>query len=655
MQISIIVPCYNAVGKIERCLSSLQAIDFSADQFEVIFVDDCSTDGSYALLQRHAKAQPNWHLYQLTKNSGSPSAPRNKGLAEACGDYVFFLDSDDEIFPDTLTIHLQHAKLTDACIVRGYLIADAGRVQQPMNKVHNWQTSLTREQRIAAIISHQSTIPCSLIKRSLLQSQQITWPEAIRMGEDSYFLAQVLSVAQKVEYLEHPTYIYNQRRSFVASSTQSYGARELSNHLHVWQAVQQFMASAGVNYFALRLQKALQAVLASLVFRNRYDIDKTLFLQFAEFVSNNWPLITTFNYIPRNRELLQTLLQRDYVSFCALCKPRLLIAGYDLKFIRPVLPALADYFTLELDEWPGHNSHNPADSLKKLSQADYIWCEWLLGNAVWYSQHKTAEQKLVSRMHRFELSREFGEQVTLDGVNAITTVSVLFFERLLERFPAIPRQKVRLLPNFVDVAGYQQTQFTDSRFTLAMIGYVPAKKGLLQGLQILAALRQKDQRYQLKLFGKAPTDLPWLSNHPDELAYFADCQQQIAALGLTNAVEFVGFADIKQALAQYQVGFVLSVSDSVRELPGFESFHLAVADAYAAGAVGLVKHWIGSEYVYPSQMISPDQQSLIQQIWQLTHDEAAYRELQQLGLNFINQHYSAAQFVQRVRQLYDEI
>ena len=320
-----------------------------------------------------------------------------------------------------------------------------------------------------------------------------------------------------------------------------------------------------------------------------------------------------------------------------------------------MLPALAEYFTLDIDEWPGHDSHDATQSLQKLSQADYIWCEWLLGNVVWYSKHKTASQKLICRMHRFELSREFGDALQLDGIDAITAVSVLFFERLLERFPAIPRHKARLLPNFVDVAGYQQTRYDDSRFNLAMIGYVPSQKGLQQAIDVLTQLRQKDSRYRLTLFGKAPADLPWLKNHPDELAYFADCKQMLSQRGLTQAVHYVGFADIKQALAQYNIGFVLSLSESVMQLPGFESFHLAVADAYAAGAVGLVKHWIGSEYVYPQQMITADLPALVARIWQLSQDENAYRELQQAGLGFIERQYSASAFVQQVRKLYDEI
>ncbi|NKB78739.1 glycosyltransferase [Ochrobactrum daejeonense] len=50
MKISIVVPCYNARGKIETCIGSLRSIDFPAEEFEVIFVDDCSTDGTHSYL-----------------------------------------------------------------------------------------------------------------------------------------------------------------------------------------------------------------------------------------------------------------------------------------------------------------------------------------------------------------------------------------------------------------------------------------------------------------------------------------------------------------------------------------------------------------------------------------------------------------------------
>ncbi|MDP5131425.1 MAG: glycosyltransferase [Paraglaciecola sp.] len=654
MDVSIIIPSYNALGKLERCLTSLRNQTIAPDRYEVIFVDDCSTDGTFAYLQHQAATEPNWRVMQLPQNSGSPSRPRNLGTAKAKGEYVFFLDCDDEILPDTLEVHYAHAKATNACIVRGYLLADDGKQQRAYNRLTQWQSSLTRQQRVEQVIGYQSTIPCSLIKRQLLQ-QDILWPEELRMGEDSVFLASVLASARVIEYLEHPTYIYNQRSSFTASSTQAYGARELSNHLQVWQRVQKLLASQGVNYLQLRLQKALQAVLQSLIFRNKYDISPELFNQFADFIIQNWVLIGSFDYAERYKSILLALSTRDFVAFQALTKPRLLVAGYELKFIQAALPLLAQYFDIQTDEWSGHNSHNEAVSRIKLQWADFIWCEWLLGNAVWYSKHKLKHQKLVIRMHRFELSREFGELLNINNVDAITTVSVLFFERLIERFPNIPREKVRLLSNFVDADGYKQVDFEASRFNLAMIGFVPAKKGFAEALQILKALRQHDSRYRLKLFGKAPADFPWLKNHPEELTYFESCEQYIQNEGLADTVEYVGFADIKLALAEHQIGFVLSVSEAVRDLPGFESFHLAVTDAYAAGAVGLIRYWTGCEYVYPQNLIHQDNNKLISQIVAINHEPIISDGLKSDLITKLERDYCLNQFIADVLKIYREV
>lgn len=653
MDISIIVPSYNALGKFERCLTSLRNQTIAPERYEVIFVDDCSTDGTFAYLQQQALNQTNWRVLQLPQNSGSPSRPRNIGMAEARGDYIFFLDCDDEILPDTLERHYAHAKTSNACIVRGFLLADDGKQQLPMNKVVDWQQNLDKAARISLILAKQSTIPCSLIKRSLLLAHNVLWPEDLKMGEDTVFLAEVLAQSSVIEYIDHPTYIYNQRMSFIASSTQSYGARELRNHLLVWQRVQNTLKQQNVDYLRIRLQKGLQAVLHSMIFKSKRDIQQSDFTAFADFVSNNWDLISSFNYIQRFRDILAQIVRYDYNEFIALTRPRLLIAGYDLKFIKPAFAELEAFFEIQTDEWTGHNEHDVALSKAKLEWADYIWCEWLLGNAVWYSKHKLKHQKLIIRMHRFELGREFGEQLVIDNVDAITAVSVLFFERLIERFPNIPRSKVRLLPNFVDSDGYQQVSFPESRFNLAMIGYVPAKKGLKDTLRILKVLRNHDDRYRLKLFGKDIADLPWLKNHPEELTYFEECNRYIEAEELHGAIEFLGFSDIKFALATHQVGFVLSVSEAVRELPGFESFHLALMDAYAAGSVGLIRYWTGCEYIYPDSIIYNSNEDIVSEILKINSENSTFNYSSEV-LKKVSADYSISSFVNLFMQFYKE-
>ena len=93
-KISVIIPMYNAEKYIAECLESLLAQTFQ--DFEVIVVDDCSTDSSCAIVESYApKFNGRLMLLQLDRNTGSGAVPRNTGLKFAHGEYVFFADADD--------------------------------------------------------------------------------------------------------------------------------------------------------------------------------------------------------------------------------------------------------------------------------------------------------------------------------------------------------------------------------------------------------------------------------------------------------------------------------------------------------------------------------------------------------------------------------
>ena len=97
MRISIIIPVYNVEQYIVRCLQSVVAQENVAD-LEVILVDDCGTDNSIALAKEYLTgcAGLDYKILHHARNGGL-SAARNTGLKVATGDYVYFLDSDDEI------------------------------------------------------------------------------------------------------------------------------------------------------------------------------------------------------------------------------------------------------------------------------------------------------------------------------------------------------------------------------------------------------------------------------------------------------------------------------------------------------------------------------------------------------------------------------
>ena len=116
--VSIIIPMYNAEKYIGECLDSILAQTFT--DYEVIVVDDCSTDNSRAVVQSYLPkfdGGAKLNLICLDKNSGNPSAPTNIGINISCGKYLYIIDNDDTITPTALSELYPIAKKFDADVV----------------------------------------------------------------------------------------------------------------------------------------------------------------------------------------------------------------------------------------------------------------------------------------------------------------------------------------------------------------------------------------------------------------------------------------------------------------------------------------------------------------------------------------------------------
>ena len=125
--VSVIIPLYNVEKYIGECLDSLLAQTFQ--NFEVIVVDDCSTDSSPAVVESYApKFDGRLTLFHTKKNSGSGTEPRNLGLAYARGEYLYFMDNDDAVTPTALEELYSLAKAYDADVIhcdKYYPVPDA--------------------------------------------------------------------------------------------------------------------------------------------------------------------------------------------------------------------------------------------------------------------------------------------------------------------------------------------------------------------------------------------------------------------------------------------------------------------------------------------------------------------------------------------------
>lgn len=114
IHVSIIVPCFNAARFIGKTIESVLAQTYSS--FELIVVDDRSTDKSVEIVEAYSRADPRVRLIKMPKNTGAPAAPRNAGIAAARGEWVSFLDADDLWHPRKLELQIEALKAHGALV-----------------------------------------------------------------------------------------------------------------------------------------------------------------------------------------------------------------------------------------------------------------------------------------------------------------------------------------------------------------------------------------------------------------------------------------------------------------------------------------------------------------------------------------------------------
>ena len=110
VKVSVIIPVYNVAPYLGECLDSV--IQQSLTDIEIICIDDCSTDDSLQLLQKYAVSDSRIRILCNDKNR-DVSATRNRGIREAVGKYIFFMDSDDTFFSNNALESLYDVAITD--------------------------------------------------------------------------------------------------------------------------------------------------------------------------------------------------------------------------------------------------------------------------------------------------------------------------------------------------------------------------------------------------------------------------------------------------------------------------------------------------------------------------------------------------------------
>lgn len=281
---------------------------------------------------------------------------------------------------------------------------------------------------------------------------------------------------------------------------------------------------------------------------------------------------------------------------------RLLIAGHDLKFLSGIPDrAVALGAEVREDRWIGHAQHDERASEELVGWAEAVLCEWCLGNAVWYSRRVREDQRLVIRFHRVERTTDYPPAIDFERVSHAVFVGPHILEEAAERY-SWPREKLRLIPNAVDMRALDREKLPGSSFNLGMVGFVPAIKRIDRALDILELLRARDRRFRLIVKGKPPWAFPWMREREDERRMFQEAYRRIeSAPLLRGAVTFEEFGPNIPAFLR-KVGMIVSTSD-------WEGHQVSVAEGMASGCVPVILDRLGARQQYDEAWVhdSPDE------------------------------------------------
>lgn len=210
MRLSVIIPAYNCEGSVGATLDSILAQ--TLPDFEVILVNDGSTDGTAAVLASYAKRDSRVRF--LTVENGGPARARNLGISEATGDYLYFMDSDDLILPDMFETLLPLAEERQLDVVACGYTMDNLETKKPHIRTFGFDafTALTAEDfrgRLTDLIrAHQMYVIWNkLYRTAMIRENGIEFPDFLS-GEDRLFNTQTFPHIRRFAFVDRPFYRY---------------------------------------------------------------------------------------------------------------------------------------------------------------------------------------------------------------------------------------------------------------------------------------------------------------------------------------------------------------------------------------------------------------------------------------------------------------
>lgn len=293
-----------------------------------------------------------------------------------------------------------------------------------------------------------------------------------------------------------------------------------------------------------------------------------------------------------------------------------------------------------IDIW--EKNKNFDERLKMLNQVEYIFCEWCSNNAIWYSNNKKHHQKLIIRLHRWELYAKHFFQTNWKNVNSVIFISPHIQNEAIYRYSQYFRLNEKnfdkyyytqnneeyfdkneiitnewkhfndfikkthgKIPNFktigtnsefIDIEFKNKTIFIpnyikknvfaniekneNSKYNLGLIGYIPKLKRADIAIEILNYLVKINPNYKLFVVGKNLEEISWLKKNKSELDYVSNLNNLIKKYNLESNIFFENYND---NIGEWfkKISYILGTSD-------IEGCHHSLAEGMRCGTIPLI-------------------------------------------------------------------
>lgn len=282
--ISIIIPVYNVEKYILDCLNSV--INQTYSNIECLLIDDKSPDNSIAIAKEFIKRYNGNIKFKIIshKTNQGLSAARNTGIKHSIGTYLYFLDSDDEIFPNTIEELYKIAHISKSDFSVGDFKIEKVNTQNETSNPYTYlpinKTGLyTNKDIVKAYFKNQwFAMACNkLISKDFLLKNSLWFPLGL-LHEDIYWSFKLASCANRMSIYNSPTYIYKLRST---SITGKITERNVYNMIEILRLCYMITCEKQNPYLKGKLRSIANYTIKNMVTSSSISNDKKM-----EFISS---------------------------------------------------------------------------------------------------------------------------------------------------------------------------------------------------------------------------------------------------------------------------------------------------------------------------------------------------------------------------------